>query len=327
VPGLKLATGSVSRLIEHDGTVRGVTVDGRSVLADLVVDASGRGVASASGATEMGGECGISYVGRTYRLHANAEPGPLHSPIAWGGTFDGYHAIVFPHEHRHFSVVIVRPSADATLRQLRHVHAFDAAAQAIPGVQEWTRPERSSPTSAVMLGGRPRNVYRSQRGVRGLVAVGDSVATTTPTAGRGIALASMQIRALLGLIDAGADPHRVADPFGAWCDTQIRPWVEEHIARDDEAIRRMRGGDLDLSQPLTTTAIVDAAQVEPRISAHLAGYMAMTELPSSLAPAEPFARAVYETGWRPALSDGPTRDELVAAITERQRTPVATLAS
>ena len=37
----------------------------------------------------------------------------------------------------------------------------------------------------------------------------------------------------------------------------------------------------------------------------------MTELPASLAPAEPLARAVYESGWRAPLSEGPSRDELV----------------
>ena len=41
----------------------------------------------------------------------------------------------------------------------------------------------------------------------------------------------------------------------------------------------------------------------------------MTALPASLAPAEPIARAVYESGWRQPPADGPTRDELVALLT------------
>jgi hypothetical protein len=47
----------------------------------------------------------------------------------------------------------------------------------------------------------------------------------------------------------------------------------------------------------------------------------MTELPATLQPAEPLARAVYETGWRPSLTEGPSRDELVEII---QRQPVPT---
>ena len=59
-----------------------------------------------------------------------------------------------------------------------------------------------------MVGGRLHNVYRPQRGCPGIVAVGDSVATTAPTAGRGVAMASMQIDGLLHLLDGGADPAR-----------------------------------------------------------------------------------------------------------------------
>ena len=40
----------------------------------------------------------------------------------------------------------------------------------------------------------------------------------------------------------------------------------------------------------------------------------MLEPPTSLDPVEPLARAVYESGWRPACSPGPTRDELVRLI-------------
>ncbi len=127
-------------------------------------------------------------------------------PVAWTGLFDGYQVYVFPHEHGHFSVVIIRPTADAELTVLRHLDAFDAACRAIPGLAEWTDPELADPTSGVMVGGRLRNVYRPQRGCPGLVAVGDSVATTAPTAGRGVAMASMQIDGLLHLLDGGADP-------------------------------------------------------------------------------------------------------------------------
>jgi hypothetical protein len=40
----------------------------------------------------------------------------------------------------------------------------------------------------------------------------------------------------------------------------------------------------------------------------------MTALPETLRPAEPLARAVYEQGWRPPYSAGPTRDELVEVV-------------
>jgi 2-polyprenyl-6-methoxyphenol hydroxylase-like FAD-dependent oxidoreductase len=318
-PGLTLRTGHVDGLVLDRGQVVGARVDGSLVEADLVVDASGRagrlGRSSAQGGDpELDGDCGLAYVDRTYRLRPGAEPGPMVSPIAYMADFDGYQCLVFLHEAGHFSVVLVRPTADAALKALRFEAAFEAACRAIPAVAEWTRPDRAQPTSAVLVGGALRNVYRRQVGTPGLVAVGDSVATTTPTRGRGIAMACMQIAALLALLDEGADPPAVAEPFGAWCDDAIEPWVADHLAIDGGMVRRWQGEDLDLSIPLTSDLIAAAVEADPRIGQHAGGYFAMTALPETLRPAEPLARAVYQDGWRPTYAPGPTRDELVDVI-------------
>jgi flavin-dependent dehydrogenase len=315
VGGLTLRTGHVDGLVERRGRVVGAVIDGSACHADLIVDASGRTARLAGSAVdELDGDCGIAYVNRCYRMHDGAALGPLTMPLAWGGTFAGYHAMVFPHEHGHFSVVIVRPTADPALQRLRHRDAFEAACEAIPAVAAWTHPERSAPTSDVLVGGRLRSVYREQQRVPGLVAVGDSVSTTTPTVGRGVAMVSMQIGALLELLDAGADPVTIGEPFGDWCDEHNRPWVDDHISRDTESVQRMQGADVDLSRPLTSTAIVDAAQVDQRILEHAGGFLGMTALPATLAPAEPLARAAYLSGWRPPYAEGPSRDELVDLI-------------
>jgi len=210
--------------------------------------------------------------------------------------------------------VILRPTADAALKALRYEAAFEAACRAIPALAVWTQPDRSQPVSPVLPGGTLRNVYRRQAGTPGLVAVGDSVATTTPTRGRGIAMACMQVTALLALLDEGADPITVAEPFGAWCDHDIEPWVADHIAIDGGMVKRWQGEDLDLSLPLTSDLIAAAVEADPRIGQHAGAYFAMTALPETLTPAAPLARAVYESGWRPAYAPGPTRDELVDVI-------------
>lgn len=318
-PGLTLRTGHVDGLVLDRGRVIGARVDGSVVEADLVVDATGRsGRLGRSGAQtrgpELDGDCGLAYVDRTYLLRPGAEPGPMSSPIAYIGDFDGYQCVVFLHEAGHFSVVLVRPTADAALKDLRFESVFEAACRAIPALAEWTHPGRARPTSPVLVGGALRNVYRRQTGTPGLVAVGDSVATTTPTRGRGIAMACMQVTALLALLDDGAETATVAEPFGAWCDREIEPWVADHIAIDGGMVRRWKGEDLDLSVPLTSDLIADAVQADPRIGAHAGGYFAMTALPETLRPAEPLARAVYQGGWRPAHASGPTRDELVEII-------------
>jgi flavin-dependent dehydrogenase len=320
VAGLTVAVGRVDGLVERDGRVVGVAVGASTHRADLVIDASGR-LSRLAPVPELGGDVGMAYVSRTYRRHAEAPPGPMRGPVAWNGMFRGYDSYVFKHERGHLSAVIIRPTADASLGVLRHLEAFEAACRAIPGLSEWTDPRHATPTSGVMVGGGLLNVYRRQLGRPGLVAVGDAVATTAPSAGRGIAMASMQIAALLDLLDAGAAPAEVTGPFDAWCDGWMRPWVEDHVAFDAEAVRRWQGHDVDLGRPLTSAAIVAAGQADARIGPLVAGFMAMTALPASLAAAEPLARAVYETGWRPAPSEGPTRDEVVAlAEAARART-------
>lgn len=316
--GVETRTGHVEGLVVERGRVRGAQVDGARVGADLVVDASGRSSRVAKGlsaqAAVLEGDCGLAYIDRTYRLRPGADPGQMNTPLGYVAEMKGYQVLLFLHEHGHFSVVLVRPTADAALAALRHVVAFEAACSAIPALAGWTDPTRSTPTSDVMVGGALRNVYRSQLHLPGLVTVGDAVATTTPTRGRGVAMAFLQVEALIRLLDAGADPLTVAEPFDRWCEEHIEPWVADHVAIDGGMVRRWQGYDLDLDGPLTSNLIAEAAQAEPLIGPYVGGYFEMTALPASLRPAEPLARAVYETGWRPPLADGPSRDELVAAI-------------
>jgi 2-polyprenyl-6-methoxyphenol hydroxylase-like FAD-dependent oxidoreductase len=314
-PGLTLHLGHVDGLLAEDRRVTGAVVEKVPLTADLVIDASGRSSRiDRTTDPELEGLCGLAYVDRTYQLLPGAEPGPMDTPLGSFSGYDGYQVLLFLHEAGHFSVLFVCPTADDALKPLRLDAVFDEACRAVPALALWTDPDRARPTSPVMVGGALRNVYRSQRRLAGLVTVGDAVATTTPTRGRGVAMAFTQVDALLRLLDDGADPESVADPFGAWCDELIRPWVEDHIAIDTDAVARWQGAGLDLSRPLSTERICEAAQADPRINEYAGPYFAMTELPSCLQPAEPLARAVYETGWRAPYATGPSRDQLVEVI-------------
>jgi 2-polyprenyl-6-methoxyphenol hydroxylase-like FAD-dependent oxidoreductase len=324
-PGLALRQGHVDGPLVERGRVVGLLVDGARLEADLVVDASGRSspVADAVRApATAGGLCGMAYVDRQYRLHEGAEPGPLSNPLAWQADLDGYQALVFLHERGHFSVLLVRPTADAALKGLRHGGAFDAACRAVPGLDEWTDPARAVPVTDVLPGGPLRNAYRGQAGVDGapvvpgLVSVGDSVATTTPTFGRGLATTFLQVSRLLELLDEGGDPTHVGEAFGAWSAEAMLPWVLDHIRMDGDLVRRWEGGDVDLAAPLPSDLVLRAAAVEPRIGAAAGGYLAMLAPPATLAAVEPLAREVYASGWRPPLSPGPGRDELVGIVAD-----------
>src|SRR3712207_5258834 len=209
--------------------------------------------------------------------------------------------------------------------------SFEAACRAIPGLAAWTDPQRAEPVTGVLPGGPLYNTFRGQAArdgrpcVPGLVSVGDAVATTTPIFGRGVATTYLQAGQLLALLDRESDPALVGEPFDAWCEENMRPWVADHVAMDGEAVRRWEGGDDDLSRPLPSDRILAAAEREPKIGAAAGGYFAMIALPSSLAPVEPLAHAVYASGWRPAFTPGPTRAELrevVAAALRADAAPV-----
>jgi hypothetical protein len=79
---------------------------------------------------------------------------------------------------------------------------------------------------------------------------------------------------------------------------------------DGDVVRRWEGGDVDLSRRLPSDLILAAAERDPEIGPATGGYLSMLQLPSSLDPVEPLARAVYESGWRPEPTPGPTRQEL-----------------
>lgn len=325
-PGLVVRRGHVRGIRQVDGVAIGLDVDGERVPAELVLDASGRSshVARDLGnRAGFGGSCGIAYVDRQYQLHPGAGPGPLQSPIAWQGDYDGYQVIVFPHERGIFSVLIVRPSDDQVLKRLRHERAFDAACAAIPALAAWTDPTRAGPISSVLPGGELLNHYRGQYDatgaplLRGYIAVGDAVGTTTPIFGRGVALLMNQTRALLAALDEhGEDTTAAATAFDAWCTTEIAPWVRDHIRMDTAMLDRWRGAPLDLDAPLPSDLVLAAGQRDDEIAEAVQPYLAMVAGPASLAPLQEAARAVYETGWRPPYAEGPTRDELARVVSD-----------
>ena len=323
-PGLTLRQGHVDGVTAVRDRVAGIRVDGTELPADLVIDCSGRSGRATRGLEErrtIGGPCGITYVDRLYQLLPGAEPGPLLNAIAWQGDFDGYLVLVFVHERGTFSVLIIRPSADEELANLRHEAAFEAACLAVPALAAWTDRDRSRPLSPVLVGGNLMNTYRAQSRddgtllLAGLLFAGDSVCTTTPNFGRGVATSLLQAQELLRVVDADPDDLvTVGERLDTWCEEQMRPWVEDHIRMDDSSRRRWLGEDIDLNQRLPSDLIMAAAAVDPEIQSATAPYLMMTGGPSSLDAVEPRAREVYRSGWRPPFAPGPTGQELRSIV-------------
>jgi 2-polyprenyl-6-methoxyphenol hydroxylase-like FAD-dependent oxidoreductase len=318
-PGITVLTGHVDELLQKRGRIAGVTVDGGRLAAGVVIDASGR-ASRFTGAVRPpaeGGDCGAVYVTRQYQRHPNVPPAPVNSPIGLSLNFPGYLAVAFGHDNGTFSITLIHDGSDKRLRRLRYSDVFAAAVGSIPGLSEWTDPARSHPITPVLPGGRLYNSYRGQLdssgrpALPGLISVGDAVCTTTPLAGRGVTLALLQARELVGILDQHAhDMDSATRQFDRWCLDHIRPWFDDHRYTDADRVRRWSGGDVDLSRPLPSDLIVAAADADPQLRDIVEPYRTMDALPASLIPAEPRARAIFATGWRPSVPAGPTRDEL-----------------
>jgi flavin-dependent dehydrogenase len=296
-------------------------VDGRAVDADLVIAATGRASRFAATARPPaeGGACGFSYVARMYRARPGTELPGGGRPMS--SLYRGYLTMIFPQDARTLSALIVRPTADDALATLRHAHRFDAAAPLIPQLAPWTDPRRFEPITDVMAGGGLTNTYRGQLDERGRVPVpglffaGDAVSTTYPAAGRGVSLGLRQAQTLIGLLaDHRTDLRDVAEQFGAWCTTNIRPWYEDHRHVDASMLHRLGGGDIDVEARIPSDIVCAAAEKDPTIWAAARPYLAMQALPSVLDPVQDKARAVLRTGWRPPYANGPTRDELAGLL-------------
>ncbi len=322
-PRLSLRTGHADRLVTGGGRVTGVVVDGVAVDADRVIVAAGRAsrLAGDTRAPAEGGSCGFSYVARMYRARPGAEV-PV-SCVPLGAMYRGYLAIVFPQDGQTLSVLIVRPSADRALADLRHADRFDAVAPLIPRLAPWVDSARFEPITGVMAGAGLTNTYQGQLDEQGrpvaagVFFAGDAVCTTNPAAGRGVSLGLRQAGALLAaLAQRDADPQDAAERFDAWCTANIRPWYEDHVYWDATLLRRLAGEDIDTEARLPSDVICAAAEADPAMWPVVGPFMSMEAPPAVLDRVADRARAVLRSGWRPAFADGPSRDELAAALAE-----------
>ncbi|GAA3339209.1 hypothetical protein GCM10020358_22160 [Amorphoplanes nipponensis] len=324
-PGVTFRYGHVDGVLAAGGRATGLRVDGAELPAELVLDATGRSgqLGDDSRAPGTGTSCGLSYVSRQYALLPGAEPGPINAPIGLTVRMPGYLYAAFVQDNRTVNVMIARRETDRELAGLREAPAFEAALRALPGLAEWTAPDRSRPITAVLPGGNLRNYYRGQLddrgrvGLPGLLHAGDAVCVTNPTAGRGIATSLLQAQRLIALIGDAASPadlEAVTLEFDCWCAEWIKPWFDDHLVWDAEQLRQWAGEDVDLSGPLTSFHIVDATQADPTLMRVVGPYVAMEILPDALAEVEPRAREIFASGWRPPVPPGPAREELVSVV-------------
>ncbi len=233
------------------------TSDGDSVVADIVVDASGRRAESRRwlGRTpDQTAASGISGYTRFYRLKPGAEPGPLNRGHAAGAVWDHYSAVLNPGDNGTFTVAFGTLPGDAAMARLRLPEPFAAAAGVIPFVGEWL--ERAEPISDVYSMTCPANAIGPFGAVPGLFPIGDAACVTNSLFGRGMSLALTHAFRLADLLADGYTDQEIAKVF----EDALLPWYTHSAEADRGRIARWRTAD---DRPPDPVAL--AAQADPVI--------------------------------------------------------------
>lgn len=313
-------TGHVDRIAVVHDAVGGLIVDGVLLESDLVIVATGR--ASRLGdelrGPVEGGSCGFNYVSRMYRARPGQPGCDLALPVWPQGP--GYYSLVMPQDAGTHSLLVSYPSHVREFDILRTSSGFDRAAAAIPNLAPWSDPYRFEPITEPLVGGHLTNTYRLQGPAldlppaRGVLFVGDAVATLNPMAGRYLALAFPQVQHLLAVLD---DPTKdlvdASLALDLWAEQHIRPWFLDHVEWDGTLLRRFAGGELDLDQPIPSDVICAAAAADPSIGPLVGQYLGMVAGPDVLDPARDRVLALLRAGWRPQPV-GPTVEEFTAPV-------------
>ena len=282
--------------------VTGVALaSGRRLVADLVVDASGRqsrlpdwlSQLGATGVDEVSSPCGLVYYTRFYE---RPEAG---FPLAATADLGYLRATATGADGSTFSLTFFARAEEPGLRRLRTESGFEAAAASIPALASWR--DGASPIGPVAsMGGLHNRLRRFVTGgvpaAAGVIAVGDSLGHSNPTLGRGMSLALDQaFRAARlpwtpgDLMDCGAAYHSEVDPIleASHSDAVQIDGLAARIHAGDRAASREPRAVLARATPL-------AAKHDPDLFRALVRLNGLLDPPGSLA-SEPWisrARAV-----------------------------------
>ena len=337
-PGLEVRRGvAVTALTSQraDGRlhVTGVRDEGgRTLPADLVVDAMGRRSVLPGLLADAGGDpvheeaedSGFLYYTRCFRAADESLPAPRAPLLSHLGSFS---LLTLPADAGTWFVTVYAASGDRPLKRLRDLDRWTALVRSCPLHAHWLDGE---PLTPVMPMGGVVDRYRRYGGngtaaPAGVVSVGDAWACTNPSLGRGIALGLAHAALLRAVVRDHADePARLADAFDEATERELTPWYRATVAFDRarlaeiDAIRN--GAEPPAPAPDDVAAQVRAA-LPLAMSRDAEVFRAGMEISSCLAlPQEVFARpglarrVLEAAGGEVARLPAPTRAQVLELV-------------
>ncbi len=229
-------------------TIRGVTTTDGDIEADLVIDSGGRRSAAPRWLEALGAPVeqwsesdGFTYHSMWFRTHDGNYPENVAG--FFGGMAPGLLTLIFPGDAGVFGISMVGLGSDKILRRLRDPETFTAVALRMAPIAHWVDPTVAAPITDVLpMGAIQNRRLRFWNGdgpsVIGFVNVGDSVLSTNPSLGRGIALAAVGALELRSLLRETDRPEEITYEFDRVKEERLLPWLWDAVA-SDQGMRRV----------------------------------------------------------------------------------------
>jgi flavin-dependent dehydrogenase len=236
--------------------VTGVRTGEGDLAADLVIDAAGRRspidhwlkTKGAHASASSWAECGVAYFSRHYRLRAETV---LPAPPATRSVeaLDEFTVGIWGADNGTMQLVVAPLAMDHRFKTLRYPEVFTAVLRSVPRYAKWL--EALDPITGVYAMGGVHNTMRrivvdGTPVATGLAAIGDSVCTTNPTLGRGLALALSGAVDLLRVMDEhGEDWAALALAADELFADHVVPFYEDQAAIDSARLAMLRQNVFD----------------------------------------------------------------------------------
>ena len=242
-------TGLISGELDPSGvpTIRGITTDNGDIEADLVIDSGGRRTAAPKWLDALGAPVeqwsesdGFTYHTMWFRTHNGGYPENMAG--LFGGMAPGLLALIFPGDSGVFGIAMVGLGSDRVLRRLRDPEVFTSVVRRFDPIAHWVDPAVAAPITDVLpMGAIQNRRLRFWNGDHpsaiGIVNVGDSVLSTNPSLGRGIALAAIAALELRDLLRETDRPQEITREFDRLKEQRLMPYLWDAVIAD-QGMRR-----------------------------------------------------------------------------------------
>lgn len=339
-PGLTIRSGSkVTGLIARRGDpphVTGLHTNRGDIHTDLIIDAAGRRSPIEAWLRAIGAKtpptrrakCGIAYFTRHYRIRPDTQlPGPAATRLIVG--LDEFTAGIWGADNGVMQLAVAPLANDRRFHRLSNPDVHSAVLRTVPALARWL--DALDPITDVMPMAGLHNTMRrlvtdGTPVVTGLHSVGDSVCTTNPTLGRGLALALNGAADLVAVItEHPEDGTAQAKNLDARVADHIVPFFEDQAAIDEARLAMLRHTIFGTPAPdppphipgrVTFAQVRTAAMIDPTAFRGLWTVQGMLRRPEDVYRDPQVVASTRDALNRHKIAaiPQPTRDQLLTAL-------------